>query len=164
MRTKGILKYSSFAMFLLICVILFTLSQVNNAKSKYQAQSNGTSLTSVARWNVSVTPVTVDNVFNMVAGNSLPVDYTVRVTNNSEVASSYSIIVSNIPEGARVLLDGETEGNIENRMVTFTNAGAFGAGDANTYNDHTLTFITPLETNAVTNNSIDIQVLFTQED
>ena len=164
MKINSIFKYSGFAMFLLLCATLITLSQVNNAKSKYQSGLNGASEASVAKWEVSVTPVTETNTFNIVAGNTLPIEYTVRVSSNSQVSNSYSIIVLNIPEGIKVSIDNGTEQTPTNNTVTFSNVGAFNIEDNTAYHDHKLTFSVPIETKEVENNNVKIQVSFTQKD
>ena len=157
MKRKSLFKYSDFAIFLLLCLIVFTLSQAFNTTSKYKSEANASTNAKVAKWDVSITPVTQTNSFNMVAGNSSPVEYTVRVTSNSEVSSIYSIVVSNIPNNVKVSLDGGTEQTPTNNTVTFQNAGTLNVGSTNTYNDHRLLFDAPIEAAAVTNTPSDFQ-------
>ncbi len=164
MKKKSVFKYSDFAIFLLLCLIVFTLSQAFNTTSKYKSEANASSSAKVAKWDVSITPVTQTNSFNMVAGNTAPIEYTVRVNSNSEVSSIYSIVVSNIPNNVKVSLDGGLEQIPTNNTVTFQNAGMLNVGSTNTYNDHRLVFDAPIEASAVSNNSINIQVEFIQKD
>ena len=57
----------------------------------------------VAKWDVQVAGAS--EAVNMVAGGAAQ-SYTVTVTNNSDVSSTYAIKVSNIPEGIKVGLAG----------------------------------------------------------
>ncbi len=165
MKIKSAYRYTSFAVFLLICLILLTLSNTNDAKSKYMTVANGNQTASVAKWDVSITPVTANNILNIVTGpeNASSVEYTVRVNSNSEVSNSYSIVVTNVPNDIKVSIDHGTEKTPTLNTVTFTNAGSFDVGTTTPYNEHTLTFSAPLEANAA-NNEINIQVVFTQKD
>ena len=162
MKIKKVYKYSGFALFLLLCLTLFTLSQVNDAKSKYKSDTSGTSSATVAKWDVSVIPLTEGSTFNIIAGNTT-LDYSVTVTNNSQVSCNYAIIVSNIPNDIKVSLDDGTQQSPSGNTVTFTNAGSFIIGDSTQERTHKLSFSAPVESNA-NNNQINIQVGFTQLD
>lgn len=159
-KMKGIIKYSSFATLLLTCIVIFTLSQVNDAKSRYKTESSGTSGATVAKWNVSMAPITHGTVFNMVAGNNT-VEYSVKVTSSSQVSCSYTLIISNVPNDVKVSLDDGEEQTPSNNTVTFENVGSFIIGDGIDEKTHKLTFSAPIESNANTN-QINIQAAFTQ--
>lgn len=163
MKIKNAFTYTRFASFLLICVIILTISYSFGSSARYTSDIAGDSNTSVAKWNVAVTPVTQTNTFSAIAGNTVPIDYTVRVTSTSQVSSMYSIVVTNIPSGVKVAIDDGTEQTPTNNTVTFSNVGTFNIGDANNYRDHKLTFSVPIESNAVNNNNINIQVVFSQK-
>ena len=164
MKIKDAFTYTRFASFLLICVIIITLSYSFGSTARYTSDVEGDSNTGVAKWNVSVAPVTQTNTFNAIAGNTAPIDYTVRVTSTSEVSSSYSIVVTNIPSGVKVAIDNGTEQTPTNNSITFSNVGTFNIGDVNNYRDHIITFSVPIESNAVNNNNINIQVVFSQKE
>ena len=162
MKVKKNFKHSRFAILLLLCLTLLTLSHVNNAKSKYKAETSGNSNSTVAKWDVSLAPITVGNEFNIVTGNT-SVDYSIRVLSNSEVSCRYSIIVTNIPNDIKVSLDNGAQQTPSNNSVTFNNAGSFIIGDNIEERVHKLTFSAPIESSA-NNNQINIQVAFTQID
>ena len=164
MKIKNAFTSTGFASFLLVCVIIITISYSFGSSARYTSDMVGGSNTSVAKWNVDVSPVTQTSTFSAVAGNSTPIDYTVRVTSTSQVSSNYYIVVNNIPDGVKVSLDDGAEQTPTNNRLTFSNVGTFNIGDANTYRDHKITFSIPIESNAVNNNNIDIQVVFSQKE
>lgn len=161
MKIKKLIKYSGFAIFLLLCLTLFTLSQVNDANSRYKSEMDGASSGTIAKWDVSLTPVTEGNTFNIIVGNSTSVDYTLKVSSNSQVSCNYTIVVSNVPNDIKVSLDNGAEQSPEGNTVTFTNAGSFVADDANTERTHTLSIRADLSTSAF-NDDITINVTFNQ--
>ena len=162
-KSKGVFKYAGFAVFLLICLILITIYHTNDTMSKYSSMISGDSSARTAKWDVSIEPVTASNVINMVTGSASQ-DYTIKVKSRSEVSSSYSIIVSNVPNDVRVSIDDGTEQTPSNNTVTFSNVGTINVGDSSNEKQHKLTFRAPLASNAVTNNQVSIQVSFTQID
>lgn len=160
MKIKELFIYSSFSVFLLICFILLTLSQSNAAKSKYQSGAVGNQAASVAKWDVSVTPVSANNTIDVIAGNNA-VNYSIRVTNNSQVSCNYTIKISNVPDGLKVSLDDGTEQLPTNNIVTFENVGSFIIGNATQERTHKLSFGADSNTNAF-DDDIYIDVIFTQ--
>ena len=160
MRINKQYKYSSIAILLLLCLILLTLKHINDAKSKYKADANGASNSSIAQWSVALDSVTEGNSFNIIAGNT-SIDYSVKVESASEVSCSYSIIVSNVPNDVRVSLDDGDTKTPSSNVVTFDNSGSFIIGNGITERIHKLSFSAPIESNT-NNNQINIQVLFTQ--
>ena len=94
MKIKKLLTYTGFSLIILFCLTLFTLSKINNTKSKYRSEVSKGSDATVAVWNVSLIPTTNEDQFNIVAGNTTA-DYMVKIISNSEVSCRYSIIVSN---------------------------------------------------------------------
>ena len=160
MKIKKTYKYSSFAIFLLLCLTLFTLAHINDAKSKYKSNAGGDSNASVAEWVVALDTVTEGNSFNLVTGNT-NVDYTIKVKSTSQVSCNYTIIVSNVPNDINVCLDDVNEKTSSANRVIFSNVGSFIIGDGTQEREHKLSFSAPLESSA-NNNQINIQVVFTQ--
>ena len=120
MKKVNALKYSGFAVLLLICVIILTIVFIINTSAKYTSTTQGNSNVSLAKWNVLAEPVTASNTLNVVVGNNA-VDYMMRVTNNSDVSCSYTITISNVPNGLKVSLDDGTEQLPTDNIVTFEN-------------------------------------------
>ena len=162
MRIKKTYRYSGFAIFLLLCLALFTIAQINDAKSKYKSNAGGDSNATIAEWVVALNPVTEGNDFNMVTGNT-NVDYTIKVKSSSQVSCNYTIIISNVPNDIKVCLDDVNEKSPSENRVIFSNVGSFIIGDGIEEKTHKLSFSAPIESNA-NNNQINIQVVFTQID
>ena len=160
MKKGNAFTHSGFAILLLICVATLTIVFIINTSAKYTSNIQGDSSGSVASWNIVVTPVTASNTLNVVVGNNA-VDYSIRVTNNSQVSCSYTITVSNVPNGLKVSLDDGTEQLPVNNVVTFENVGSFIIGSATQERTHKLSFSADLNTNSF-NDDIDINVTFTQ--
>lgn len=160
MKKGNAFKYSGFPILLLICIIILTIVFIINTSAKYTSNIDGNSNASIAKWNVIAAPVTANNTIDVVVGNSA-VDYSIRVTNNSQVSCNYTITISNVPNGLRISLDGGTEQLPVNNVVTFANAGSFIVGSATQERIHQLSFSADLNTNSF-NDDIDIDVTFTQ--
>ena len=111
--------------------------------SKYTGIIGRSGSTTVAKWDVSIDTAdnssdTIDVVSDAVTGS-----YIVKVINKSEVSSTYSISLSNVPADLEVSLDGGTYQTPINNVVTFNNAGTFVANDAVDTHTHVLTFNDP---------------------
>ena len=162
MRVKKTYRYSGFAIFLLLCLALFTIAQINDAKSKYKSNAGGDSNATIAEWVVALNPVTEGTDFNLITGNT-DVDYTIKVKSTSQVSCRYTIIISNIPNDINVCLDNVNEKSPTGNRVVFSNVGSFILGDGIEEKEHKLSFSAPIDSNA-NNNQINIQVVFTQID
>ncbi len=162
MKTKGLYKYTGIAIYLLILLSLFTLAYTSDTISKYKSTVQDTTTASVAKWDVSIEPISASNVINMVTGGASQ-DYLIKVKSLSEVSSYYSIIVTNIPNDVKVSIDNGTEYTPSDNTITFTNVGAFDINNNIKERQHKLTFNAPLESSAA-NANISIQAAFTQSD
>lgn len=160
MRVKKNSKRSRFAILLLLCLTLLTLSHVNNASSKYKTETNGNSNKTVAKWEVALSPITVGNVFHIVTGNT-SVDYSIKVESNSDVSCKYAIIISNIPNDILVALDDGTPQTPSNNSITFNDVGTFNIGSNIKERTHKLSFSAPINSSASIS-QVNIQVAFTQ--
>ena len=89
-------------------------------------------------------------------------DYNLTVTSLSEVGINYSVIITNVPEGVQIQVDDGNIYNEDNNKITITNLGSFSASDTNTTHIHKLSFIVPIGIDAITNQELDLDVLFTQ--
>ena len=113
----------------------------------------------IAKWKVSIEENDEKNV-SIVSGNDSST-FVLGVKSESEVASNYSIVLSNIPEGVTVTLDGVDEEEPIDGVVTFGNVGTINATDNDTH-EHNLEFSAVLSTAEVSNRHITLDVLFTQ--
>lgn len=119
----------------------------------------------VAAWSVDVS--SPDSGSMTLDAGSNAQSYSLVVTNNSEVASTYGIKVSNIPAGVKIGLDINSDADLISPVdgeAVFTNTGGdldYNAPD-NT-RTHTLTLAAEAEAN-ITQSTVDmsIEVAFTQ--
>ena len=119
----------------------------------------------VAKWDVQVAGAS--EAVNMVAGGAAQ-SYTVTVTNNSDVSSTYAIKVSNIPAGIKVGLASDSLQEPNDGTVIFTNTGGgLGFEAPNNSRQHTLVLEADLDDAVATpenGEQIDVDIMFTQED
>lgn len=119
----------------------------------------------VAKWDVQVAGAS--EAVNMVAGGAAQ-SYTVTVTNNSDVSSTYAVKVSNIPAGIKVGLASGSLQEPNDGTVIFTNTGgALGFEASNNSRQHTLVLQADLDDAVATpenGEQIDVDIMFTQED
>ena len=150
--------------------IVFTLMYISliviilNAKamSKYTGRAASNGVATVAKWDVKIDNTLTSNNISIVGGTSTQ-NYTLSVTSESEVACTYSIVLSNVPNDVSVSIDGGTAKKASNNRITFENVGSFSANDIELMHEHTLTFSAPINVNAVTDNPINIDVKVEQK-
>ena len=159
-KTKRRLK-KKFIVFLFIYFILLTSYSAFNTLSKYASQVNTSDQASVARFSVNATGN--NSNISMIAGNGgSSLTYTVTITSTSEVATDYSIILTNVPTGVKVKLDNGSYMSETNNEISFNNVGTFVPNDSNSTRTHTLTFMAEIGTATQSNSSIGLDVVFTQ--
>ena len=153
----------------IICLILILVLFSNTFMlSKYVSAINGVASTDVGKFDVSI--ITSDNAsdtLSMLSGTT-EATYIVKVTSNSEVATSYEIILSNVPDGLQVSLDNGLYQTPVNSTITFAGNNCsnciFSSNSLTTEHTHTLKFFDPLSSSNAGVNSINIDVEFTQVD
>ena len=131
---------------------------IPNSTSRYQKSKIGNWQTPVALWSVS-TSSNDDNI-NLIAGSTTT--YTFTVNNDSDVSVTYSIEISNLPAGVQAKLDDGSYIPVSNNKIVISPAGELGFSGT-TQKTHTLTFNTPLSTNEVSDQPVDIEVTFAQK-
>lgn len=146
------------------CVFLVGLS---SAKMVSTGAIQKTGQMHIAGWSVGVTSTSSGGMVLDAGGNGQT--YALTVTNNSEVASSYAIKVSNIPAGIKVGLDISSSSDLvtpTNGEVIFTSTGGdLGYTAPNNERNHTLTLAAEPSANATQNSvNLAIDVVFTQKD
>lgn len=121
----------------------------------------------IAGWNVDVSSSDASNM-TLDAGENAQT-YSLLVTNNSEVASTYSIKVSNIPVGVKVGLDITSDADLvaptDGEVTLMNTGGDLGFAAPNNTRTHVLTLAADA-TADTTQSSVDltIEVLFAQKD
>jgi len=146
---------------LIACFTLLSGYIATGALAKYASSANNSSSATVAAWSTGVNSAI--NGVNMVSGSGAQ-NCTITVTSESEVSSAYSLVLSNIPNGVTVALDGGTAQTPSSGNLTFSNVNSFSASSGTTSRNHTLTFNTALSTAATSLSNVAINVIFTQID
>ena len=153
--------------FLILYFLIFTLNFTANTFSKYVGRIDGNGTMNVAKWDVSVDDEISSKSISLVSGNT-PQEYTFDVISNSEIATKYNIILTNVPNDVKVSIDGHDLKIPNNNRVEFPNAGTFNAKDLsntnNNINTHTLRFETTIDTEIQNNISINLNIVFEQEE
>ena len=129
--------------------------------ARFNEIRTGNSAISVAKWDVDIDTTSNTGDLTVVSGTT-DQTYTITVTNASEVSTGYSIVLSSVPTGVSVALDGGTPVLESSGAITFSEAGSFLVGSNTTSRTHTLTFSAPLGTAEVTDRSIGMNVVFNQ--
>ena len=157
--------------YLLVAVLAFTGASV----AGYKTENSGDDSARVARFEVTAAPVERQSTEFKLDATRLSDSYSFTVTNGSETAVSYDVVVTvpngqTMPKGVTVSLknaagndvsrkDGET-GSTE---YTFPNAGTFEAASPDTQN-LTLTFTAGSGASSGSVNNISVDVVATQID
>lgn len=133
---------------ILLCLVLATTHLASNLYAKYTANDSGSDSARVAVWNVeasgaSVSNVKIDLATAATVDSAIDKTYTLTVTNKSEVASNYDIIVvfnEALSDKIALTLDGGAKPytTTDNKEFVFSNVGQLAMG--NTSTQHTLSF------------------------
>lgn len=127
----------------------------------YNAKKNGTSVVDGAAWSVTRS--------QSQSGDSIDIipevqddTYLLTVQSSSEVDVGYSIIISNLPAGVTVSIDGENFITPTNNTVTISNVGRINYSDSTKIKNYTLTFRANSNASPVAGRQINIDVQFKQ--
>lgn len=156
---KKIKLKKKFKVFLTIYLMLFTLTFILTTFSKYLHQVTGTGTKAIAKWEVLFQGDNT-NTINIVKANTTQ-EYKLKVTNNSEVGIVYSVVLSNVPNGVTVELDGIPYTPL-NGEIKLENVGTINANASQKTKEHALNFSASLSAANVNNSEIDMDVTFTQ--
>ena len=146
--------------FLVFYVALVVLYFTSISISRFMGEANGAGDSLVARWYVNAD---VDNdEINLINGANT-CTCTLSVISTSEISCSYSVSISNVPDGLEVAIDeGEFVTPIDN-VVSFENVGRFGT-NVEVENEHILKFRAPLEIDEEIDRLICVDVTFVQDE
>ena len=150
------------AFFIAIYIVCFAFYLATTTEGKNAAGISGNKSVGVAKWDVSATG-NDNEVMNMIIGdNASYKNYTLTVTSTSEVSSSYSVKISDVPDGLQVQVDDGTIYDEEDNVILINNVGTFSANDINSTHTHKLTFIVPLGIDEIDNQEINLDVILSQ--
>ena len=139
-----------YALFFVLCFSVITLA-------KYTGVISGSGTAPVAKWDVRVSgeEATTDSI---IIGNTSK-DYVLSVTSLSEVKVDYSILISDIPSDLVVKVDNEIKTHTNGSIVI---DGVFNANDTNSTHQYNLNFSVPINSDVINNETLKIDVTFTQ--
>lgn len=155
--------------YLLVAVLAFTGASV----AGYKTENSGDAGARVARFAVTAAPVDGQSTAFKLDATHLSDSYSFTVTNGSETAVSYDVVVKvpegkTMPKGVTVSLsnDGTTfssQVDTTGRVYTFSNAGRFEAASTDPQN-LTLTFTAGAGASSGSVSGISVDVVATQID
>lgn len=155
--------------YLLVAVLAFTGASV----AGYKTENSGDDSARVARFEVTAAPVERQSTEFKLDATRLSDSYSFTVTNGSETAVSYDVVVTvpdgkSLPNGVTVSLkngDATVSGQVDTTgsVYTFPNAGIFKAASPDTQN-LTLTFTAGTGASSGSVSGISVEVVATQID
>lgn len=157
LKRKFIVFFSLYFVFLTFYLTMFTFS-------KYIGFITDENTANIAGWGVSIddSKNQTDQI-TLIAGNT-QYDYVLSIQSTSEVATTYSIQIKNLPKNIEISLDKSDYITPVNNQVTFLGIGSFNANEIDKITNHTITFNAPLGFETINNQKIDIEVTFTQKE
>ena len=145
---------------LIVLITLFlTLFLISGTYALFKSGGGANANISAATWSVSV--IGNNNDVNVTTGTEGQ-GYELTVKNDSEVSVVYTITITNLPTGVSVKLDDKAAIEEDNHTVTIDNAGELLISGPR-QKVHTLLFSAPLDTEEVTNQTVNISVDFKQK-
>ena len=163
MKTKLKLK-NKFKVFFSLYFVFLTFYLTLFSFSKYIGFITDEKIANIAGWDVSIddSKNQLDEI-TLIAGNT-QYDYVLAIQSTSEVATTYSIHLKNLPDNINISLDGSAPIKPANNKVTFLGVGSFNANEQNKEKTHSITFSAPLGFQTINNQKIDVEVTFTQKE
>lgn len=145
---------------ILLCMTLFSTSMLSGLYAKYTAKNNGEDSARVAKFNVAADWKGVTVAASSVQTNG---EYQFTVTNNSEVAITYDLVITfpgGIPDYLQTSLPDKVAAKSGN-TITFSDVASLAPATADT--QRTLTFTVDLEkfTQPATGESYEETLTFT---
>lgn len=147
---------------IVLCMTAFTTSMLSGLYARYTAKSNGEDSARVAKFNVAAAGLSGDVTVNASLGQTNG-EYKFTVTNNSEVAITYDLVITfegGIPDYLQTSLPDKVAVKSGN-TITFSDVASLAPSTTGT--QHTLTFTMDLEkfTQPATGESYEETLTFT---
>ena len=150
---------------LLLCILLIALVGFSLVPtlSKYSYAMNKNTGATVAKWEVYLdTSDNTSDEISLVSGNGSQT-YILELTSTSETIATYSIVLSNLPDGLKVKLDDGTYKTPIDSEISWIDVGYINANATERTIIHRLTFEVPLDSDMVGLNEINVDVTFVQK-
>jgi hypothetical protein len=144
--------------FVIVILLLFFCARKTFAIFKSFGQRTNSIPTAV--WSVSRNHSSSSDSIDLIKEHGGD-DYTLTVQSNSEVDVTYSVIISNLPVGVEVDLDGVTYTQ-SNNEIRINDVDTIYYSDQTKTRTHTLTFRATSGSTVISNQQIDIDVEFSQ--
>lgn len=141
-------------------LVFFSCFFINKTFSSYKSNVISSGETDVAKWELLVD--SDQSSIDLVPGGASG-SYILDVTSKSEVSSSYSIEISNIPEGVQISLDEGTYKDPISGIVTFTDCGHFNSTSSSIVNEHRITFKATSSASVISNRELNIDIIAKQD-
>lgn len=144
-----------YALFFVSCFTIITMAKYTGIISKDKDIA-------VAKWDVSLAGNDNETLPTIVIGDSSTYqEYDLKVTSKSEVAINYALKISNVPHDLIIKID-DTNYQATRNSIIIDNFGSFNANDTDITHIHKLKFMVPINSNTITGQKLDIDVIFTQ--
>ena len=140
-------------LFFILCIMITPITY-----SQFKSNGDATGAIQGASWSVAINGSN-DNI-NLTSGKT-EIPYTLTLTNSSEVDVTYSIILTNLPEGIAAKLDGGSYVEEENNQIVFNNAGNISYNSVPI--NRIITFKALLDADEVSQHDFNIDVEFKQK-
>ena len=158
MKKKKIKRNLWIAIFLIVVAAVFFISP---SYAIFKNSASSESGITTADWIVSLEQQGIDNNVRVVPGIENGT-YTLKVKSLSLVDVKYDIVISNLPSGTDVSIDGVNYPTVSNGTVTIPNAGTILYSAQEKTNTHTLTFRGASNATPVNNQEVTIDVNISQ--
>lgn len=146
---------------IIFALVMLSIFLIPTSFAIYKSQVSSSSSIVSAEWSVSLEQNGVDSDLTVIPGISTDT-YTLNIKSLSEVDVKYSIVISNLPTGVEVSLNGVDFVPESNGTITFSNAGTILYSPTGGTNSHTLTFRGTNSSSFVNNKRVDINVIAEQ--
>lgn len=130
--------------------------------SIFKSDATATKILALASWSVSLNQNGVNDELEIIADNTSTASYTLNVTSASEVSVKYSVVLSNLPAGVTVSIDGGNFMPQQSNTITFSDIGTILYSDSVKTKTHTLTFKSAVGGAVVSDHEVDIDVIARQ--
>ena len=144
-----------------LLIFIISLVILTSSFALFKSASSADMNVELADWHVYLLDVDQPENINIISGVTNNT-YNLRVKSLSDVSVGYDIVLTNVPDGVQVSLDGEEFVEANNHTITFEEAGEIDVNDETKIRDHVLEFKAPLGTTEVSNVSVNIDVIFKQ--
>jgi len=155
------IKKKRIIIFILIVMVFSSTYFIASSFSKYRSNVISDGNVGIAKWELLVNDTS--GSIDLYIGEDA-VTYTLRITNNSEVASRYSAYFSNIPENILIAIDDSGYKSGVNGEIIIENIGETSLTDQSNIYTHTVYFKAIEGASEYSGKSIDMDVKFVQKE